>query len=65
MGILDKIIDVADDVTAKIILKASEKQKRVNELLEKEGSDVYIETFEVTMGTPPIVNFCIKPSSQK
>ncbi|MGB5711560.1 MAG: hypothetical protein WBM44_11715 [Waterburya sp.] len=65
MSMLEKAIDLGDDVGAKLIMRASEKRKRVNALLEQESSDVRISSFEIQMGTPPSVTFCIEPVLDK
>lgn len=65
MSILEKVVDFGDDVGAKLIVKASEKQKRVNALLEKEGADVRISSFEIQMGTPPCITFCVESVAEK
>lgn len=63
MSVLGKAADVADDVMVGLIQKASEKQQRVNALLEAKGANVRIGYFEVQMGAPPSVVYGISPVS--
>ena len=60
MGLIDKVLDMEEEATTRLILKASEKQKRINALLEEEGSEVRIRGFEVQMGKEPSVAFSIE-----
>ena len=56
MALGDKWFDFSDDVGLKMILKASEKKKRLNALLEEQNADVRVTSFDVQAGVPPSVS---------
>ena len=60
MSIVEKALDVADDVMVRLINRGAEKQARVNTLLKEQGSNVRIASFEVQMGTPATVVYAIE-----
>ena len=61
MGLIDKLFDIEEGAACKLIIKASEKQRRINALLEEEGADVRIGNIEVQMGREPSFAFCVEP----
>ena len=46
-----------DEKFADVVVIASEKQKSVNEVLKKRGSDCRLGAIEIGMGIPPLVTF--------
>lgn len=72
MNILDKAKGLAESVTSSVnefdtdetiantIIKAVEKQEKVNELLKAKGSQYRIADIELGMGIPPSVSFGIR-----
>ncbi len=72
MGILDKAKEISskvsesvtdfssDEVIANTIIKAVEKQEKVNRLLKEKGSNYRVSDIELEMGIPPTVSFGIR-----
>ncbi len=61
----EKIDDlVGDDLVVNAILRAANKQDRVNELLKEKGSDYRISGFEVENNIPPKINFIVVGKSE-
>jgi|TARA_B110000503_G_scaffold59190_2_gene94455 hypothetical protein len=72
MGILDKAKKLSDQVSesvtsfssdtviANTIIKAVEKQERVNALLHEKGSNYRVSDIELGMGIPPTVSFGVR-----
>ena len=72
MGILDKAKEISgkvsesvsefssDEVIANTIIKAVEKQEKVNLLLKEKGSNYRVSDIELEMGIPPTVSFGIR-----
>ena len=72
MGILDKAKEItgkvsesvtefsSDEVIANTIIKAVEKQEKVNKLLKEKGSNYRVSDIELEMGIPPTVSFSIR-----
>ncbi len=77
MGILDKakglsnkVIDKAgefssDELIADTIIKAVEKQEKVNKVLEARGSKYRVADINLQMGIPPNVEFGIRRISDE
>jgi len=47
----------SDEVIAKTIIKAVEKQEKVNVILQAKGSNYRVNEIELGMGIPPAVTF--------
>ncbi len=72
MGILDKAKEIggkvsesvtafsSDEVIANTIIKAVEKQEKVNALLLEKGSNYRVSDIELGMGIPPAVTFGVR-----
>jgi hypothetical protein len=72
MGILDKAKEISgkvsesvsefssDEVIANTIIKAVEKQEKVNHILKEKGSNYRVCDIELEMGIPPTVSFGIR-----
>lgn len=72
MGILDKAKELkdkvaesvtefsSDEVIANAIMKAVEKQEKVNTILKAKGSNYRVSDFELQMGIPPTVSFGVR-----
>ncbi len=72
MGLLDKAKEISgkvsesvtefssDEVIANTIIKAVEKQEKVNNLLKEKGSKYRVSDIELEMGIPPTVSFGIR-----
>jgi len=72
MGILDKAKKLSnqvsesvtsfssDAVIANTIIKAVEKQERVNALLQEKGANYRVSDIELGMGIPPTVSFGVR-----
>jgi hypothetical protein len=77
MGILDKAKEISgkvtesvsefssDEVIANTIIKAVEKQEKVNNLLKEKGSNYRVSDIELEMGIPPTVSFGIRRVDNK
>ena len=72
MSILDKAKGLAESVTgavtqfdtdeaiANTIIKAVEKQERVNAILKSKGSNYIVADIELGMGIPPSITFGVR-----
>lgn len=72
MSIFDKAKEVSDKVTeravsfssdeliADTVMKAVEKQEKVNAILQKRGSAYRVSDIDLQMGIPPTVTFGIR-----
>lgn len=73
MKILDKAKEItekmtefsSDEVIADTIIKAVEKQEKVNALLKEKGSDYRVADIDLGMGVPPSVTFGIRRVSEE
>ena len=54
-----KAMSVSDEKLADIIVKAANKQKRINDILHQKGSDYHINSLDVEVGLPPKIVFGI------
>lgn len=54
----------SDEVIANTIIKAVEKQEKVNVLLQEKGSNYRINEIELGMGIPPAVTFGVHRISE-
>ena len=62
---VEKAGDLAgDDLMVNAILRAVNKQDRVNELLKEKGSDYRISGIDVENSIPPKVSFSVTQGSQ-
>lgn len=50
----------SDEVIANTVIKAVEKQEKVNELLKTKGSNYRVADIELGMGIPPTVTFGVR-----
>lgn len=76
MGILDKAKELgdkvsesvtafsSDEVIANTIIKAVEKQEKVNALLKEKGSNYRVSDIDLGMGIPQTVNFGVRRISE-
>jgi hypothetical protein len=76
MSIIDKAKDLTgqaaemagdlggDDLIANAIIRAVDKQERVNKLLEEKGSDYRVSGIDVEVGIPPKVVFGVTRESE-
>ena len=67
-GLTDKISDSvtefsSDEVIANAIMKAVEKQEKVNALLKEKGSNYRVSDIELQMAIPPTITFGVRRSS--
>ncbi len=63
---VEKVGDLAgDDLIVNAIIRAVNKQDRVNELLKEEGSDYRISGIEVENSIPPKVSFSVGRESEE
>jgi len=72
MGILDKAKELgdkvnesiatfsSDEVIANTVIKAVEKQEKINEILKQKGSNYRVADIELGMGIPPTVTFGVR-----
>ena len=63
-GISDKVMEKAvdfssDELIADTIIKAVEKQEKINRILQERGSNYRITDLELGMGVPPSVAFSV------
>ena len=77
MGILDKAKEIggkvsesvtsfsSDEVIADTIIKAVEKQEKVNAILQEKGSNYRVSDIELGMGLPPSVTFGVRRTENK
>lgn len=76
MGILDKVKELgdkvsesvtafsSDEVIANTIIKAVDKQEKVNALLQAKGAIYRVSDIELGMGIPPTVTFGVRRISE-
>lgn len=50
----------SDEVIANTVIKAVEKQERVNEILKQKGCNYLVADIELGMGVPPTVTFGVR-----
>lgn len=50
----------SDEVIANTVMKAVEKQERVNAILEEKGCNYLVSDIELGMGVPPTVTFGVR-----
>jgi len=72
MGLLDKAKELgdkvsesvtefsSDEVIANTVMKAVEKQERVNDILRRNGSKYRVSDIDLGMGIPPTVTFGVR-----
>lgn len=77
MGILDKAKEIggkvsqsvmsfsSDEVIADTIIKAVEKQEKVNAILQEKGSNYRVSDIDLEMGIPPSVTFGVRRTEEK
>lgn len=77
MGILDKAKEIgdkmnesmtsfsSDEVIANTIIKAVEKQEKVNRLLKEKGCNYRVADIELGMGIPPSVTFGVRRENEQ
>ena len=64
--VIDKTVEFSsDELIAKTIIKAVEKQEKVNKILEEKGSNYRVNDIDLQMGIPPTVVFGIRKVSDK
>jgi len=57
---VEKVGDLGgDDLIANAIIRGAQKQRRVNEILERKGCDYRISGFEVENSIPPKIVFAV------
>jgi len=62
--VIDKAIEFSsDELIANTIIKAVEKQEKVNKILEEKGSNYRVNDIDLQMGIPPTVVFGIRKIS--
>ena len=54
----------SDEVIANTIVKAVEKQEKVNTLLKEKGCNYRVADIELGMGIPPTVTFGVRRGSE-
>lgn len=50
----------SDEVIANTVIKAVEKQEKVNAILKKKGCNYLVSDIELSMGIPPTVTFGVR-----
>jgi len=77
MGILNKAKELtdkisnsvtefsSDEIIAKAVMKAVEKQEKVNAILKQKGSNYRVSDIELQMGIPPTITFGVRRNSDK
>jgi len=77
MGFLDKAKELgdkvnesvtafsSDEVIANTIIKAVEKQEKVNDILKEKGANYRVADIELSMGIPPTVTFGVRRVSEE
>jgi len=75
MGILDRAKELtdkisdsvtefsSDEVIANAVMKAVEKQEKVNAILKEKGSNYRVSDIELQMGIPPTITFGVRRDS--
>ena len=62
--VVDKSVEFSsDELIANTIIKAVEKQDKVNKILEEKGSNYRVNDIDLKMGIPPTVVFGIRKVS--
>ena len=62
--VIDKTVEFSsDELIANTIIKAVEKQEKVNKILEEKGSNYRVNDIDLQMGIPPNVVFGIRKVS--
>ena len=63
--VVDKTTEFSsDELIANTIIKAVEKQEKVNKILEEKGSNYRVNDIDLQMGIPPTVVFGIRKVSR-
>jgi len=63
--VVDKTAEFSsDELIANTIIKAVEKQEKVNKILEEKGSNYRVNDIDLQMGIPPTVVFGIRKVSR-
>ncbi len=77
MNIFDKAKDIqqkvfdksaefsSDEIIADVIIKAVEKQEKVNAILKEKGFNYIVSDLDLSMGIPPTITFGIRRISTK
>jgi len=77
MGFLDKAKELgdkvnesvtafsSDEVIANTIIKAVEKQEKVNAILKEKGANYRVADIDLSMGIPPTVTFGVRRISEE
>ncbi len=77
MGFLDKAKELgskvnesisdlsSDEMIANTIIKAVEKQEKVNVILKEKGANYRVADMELNMGIPPTVTFGVRRISEE
>ena len=72
MGILDRAKELtekvtesvtefsSDEIIANAIIKAVEKQEKVNAILKQKGSNYRVSDIDLEMGIPPTISFGVR-----
>lgn len=62
--VVDKVKgkELGDDFFADFIIKQTDKQEHINEILESKGSNYRIDNIEIEVGIPPKVVYSIAKS---
>ncbi len=62
--VVEKTVEFSsDELIANTIIKAVEKQEKVNAVLERKGSNYRVNDIDLQMGIPPTVVFGIRKIS--
>ena len=77
MGILDRAKELtekvtesvtefsSDEIIANAIIKAVEKQEKVNAILKQKGSNYRVSNIDLEMGIPPTISFGVRRVHEK
>ena len=55
----------SDEIIANAIIKAVEKQEKVNAILKQKGSNYRVSNIDLEMGIPPTISFGGRPVHEK
>ena len=55
----------SDEAIASAVMKAVEKQEKVNAILKEKGSNYRVSDIELQMGIPPTITFGVRRDSGK
>ncbi len=55
----------SDEVIANAIIKAVEKQEKVNAILKQKGSNYRVSDIDLEMGIPPTISFRVRRVREK